>query len=103
MNNLTKALPSQPKKQKRFGLVIMMVGMAGFAATMSYFRLFGKQIEYDGILLSKLTVAFSFLIFGLYGFGYAVSGKKTGWSFARWWTILLIGAAALGYLLRRVR
>lgn len=82
-SDLKEALSSQPRKQKQFGLFIMITGLIGFTASMIYFRLFGKQIEYSGIVLPKLIVAFSFLIVGLYGFGYAVGGKETGSSFAK--------------------
>jgi hypothetical protein len=103
MSNLKNVLSSQPRNQKQFDLAIIIIGVAGFITSMSYFRLFGKQIEYSGIFLSKLIIVFSFLIFGLYGFGYAVGGKKTGFSFAKWCFILLIGAGTLGYLTRRLK
>ncbi len=79
----------------------MIAGITGFMACMSYFGLFGKKIEYSGNVLLKEIIASSFLIFGLYGVGYAVGGKQIGFSFAKWWTICVIGAGVLGYLIRR--
>jgi hypothetical protein len=103
MNNLRKILGSQPKRQRQFGLLIMIAGIAGFIISMSYFALFGKQIEYNAIFISKAIIAFSFLVFGVYGVGYAVGGKQLGSSFAKRWAIFLIGAGVLGYLMRRFK
>lgn len=80
----------------------MISGIAGFMAGMSCFRLFGKPIEYTTVALAKQIVPFSFLIFGMYGFGYAFGGKRIGFSLAKWWALLLTGAGVLGYLLHRV-
>lgn len=102
MTNPRQVLSSQQKKQKQFGLFIMITGIAGFMASMSYFRLFGKAIEYTTVSAAKQIVPFSFLIFGMYGFGYAFGGKKMGFSFAKWWALLAIAAGVLGYLLHRV-
>lgn len=101
MSNLKQVLSSQPKKQKQIGLFVMITGIAGFMASMSYFRLFEKVVEHTAIALSKQMIAFSFLIFAMYGFGYAFGGKKIGFSFAKWWALLLIGAGVVGYLLHR--
>lgn len=101
MTNPRQILSSQPKRQKQIGLFVMITGMVGFMASMSYFRLFGKEIEHTAVALSKQTIAFSFLILGIYGFGYAFGGKKIGFSFAKWWALFLIGAGVLGYLLHR--
>ena len=103
MTNPRQVLSSQSKKQKQIGLFIMVTGIAGFMAGMSYFRLFGKPIEYNSVALAKQIIEFSFLIFGMYGFGYAFGGKRIGFSLAKWWALLLIGAGVLGYLLHRAR
>lgn len=103
MNNLRTVLASQPKKQKQTGLVIMITGLASFFISMSYFGMFGQRIEYSGKSLSEMAVVFGFLIFGLYGFGYAVGGKRLGFSFAKWWVAFLVMLGILGYLGRQFR
>ena len=103
MNGLKTALGAQPKRQKQVGLLISTAGLAGFFTSMSCFGLFGRQIQYSGKPLLALIVAFSFLVVGLYGAGYAAGGRRTGLSFAKWWAIFLVLLFSIGYLRRVVR
>ena len=93
--NDARARSSPPTKlQQLLGLLIMVMGLAGFFAGMAYFDLFGKDIQYNG----KELVPACFLMFGMYGMGHAFGGRRLGLKYAGVWTILVIAAALIGAL-----
>ncbi len=84
------------KREDRIGILVALLGLAGFFVSMSYFDLFEKKIilEKNGL---KGLISFSFIIFAAGGIGYHLGKLKGALYTMIGMTVFFVSAFLFGY------
>lgn len=98
MSTFKEVLRSRPKEQKLAGMAFIALGLIGFFFAMDYLGLFNSAIEYSPSYIGREVIAFSFIIFAMYGAGYVLGGNRAGFQWVKFWALFLLAAEVIGYL-----
>lgn len=90
----------QIEKNKKKGVLIMLLGVVGFFFLILLFQQSGSQIQYKNIdYMLKMLCTYGFLLLGLSGGLFYYSGKKLAIQIGGGIAIFLTVALILGFLL----